>query len=118
MVVVFNKILKGKYINKIIPKNTKNLNHMQIKMYLIVVYDINEKRVNKVCKFLRTYLYWVQNSVFEGDVTNAGFEKIKTRLKKIIDEKEDSIIFFKMPSGKDIDKEILGIERNEISNIL
>ncbi|OIQ05271.1 MAG: CRISPR-associated endonuclease Cas2 [Candidatus Altarchaeum sp. CG2_30_32_3053] len=87
-------------------------------MYLIVVYDINEKRVNKVCKFLRTYLYWIQNSVFEGEVTNANFEKMMVKLKKIIDEKEDSVIFFKMPSEKGMEKEILGVERNEITNIL
>ncbi len=87
-------------------------------MYLVVVYDISEKRVNTVCKFLRTYLYWIQNSVFEGEVTDANFEKIKVELKKIIDEKEDSIIFFKFPSKVNVDKEILGVERNEISNIL
>lgn len=83
-----------------------------------MVYDINEKRVNKVCKFLRTYLYWVQNSVFEGEVTNADFEKIKVRLKKMIIEEEDSIIFFKLPSKINIEKEILGVERNDITNIL
>jgi len=87
-------------------------------MYLVVVYDISEKRVNTVCKFLRTYLYWIQNSVFEGEVTDANFEKIKAELRKIIDEKEDSIIFFKFPSKVNVDKEILGVERNEISNIL
>jgi len=83
-----------------------------------VVYDINEKRVNKVCKFLRTYLYWIQNSVFEGEVTSANFEKIKVRLKKIIREEEDSVIFFKLPSETNMEKEILGVERNEITNIL
>lgn len=87
-------------------------------MYLIVVYDIQEERVNKVCKFLRTYLYWIQNSVFEGEVTESGFEEIKTKLKDIIDENVDSIIFFKLPSSKNIKKEILGKEKNEISNIL
>jgi len=87
-------------------------------MYLVVVYDISEKRVNTVCKFLRTYLYWIQNSVFEGEVTDANFEKIHAKLKKIINEKEDSVIFFKMPSEKNMEKEILGVEKNEISNIL
>ncbi|WP_320410033.1 CRISPR-associated endonuclease Cas2 [Candidatus Kryptonium thompsonii] len=28
-------------------------------MYYIVVYDIAEKRVNKVLKFMRKYLNWV-----------------------------------------------------------
>ena len=35
-------------------------------MYVIVVYDVEEKRVAKVLKYLRSYLNCVQNSVFEG----------------------------------------------------
>ena len=38
-------------------------------MYLIMVYDINEKRVKKVLKIGRKYLDWIQNSVLEGEIT-------------------------------------------------
>ncbi|MCD6434687.1 MAG: CRISPR-associated endonuclease Cas2, partial [Candidatus Diapherotrites archaeon] len=31
-------------------------------MYVLIVYDIGEKRVNKVLKLCRRYLDWVQNS--------------------------------------------------------
>jgi hypothetical protein len=41
-------------------------------MFVIVVYDANEKRVNKFLKTLRKYLTWVQNSVFEGEIEEAG----------------------------------------------
>lgn len=34
-----------------------------------MVYDVNEKRVNKVLKIGRKYLNWVQNSVLEGEIT-------------------------------------------------
>ena len=30
-------------------------------MYVIIVYDVEQKRVQKVCNFLRRYLCWVQN---------------------------------------------------------
>ena len=40
-------------------------------MYVIIVYDIDVKRVAKVCKYLRQHLNWVQNSVFEGGLTKA-----------------------------------------------
>lgn len=46
-------------------------------MYIVVVYDVGVERVNKVKKFLRMHLNWVQNSVFEGEVTLAEFERIK-----------------------------------------
>ena len=71
-------------------------------MYAIIVYDIEEERVNKVCKYLRRYLNWVQNSVFEGDLTKAGIAKVKAGLSQIIDEEKDSIIFFSnVPSQMD-----------------
>ncbi len=31
-------------------------------MYVIIVYDIGEKRVAKVLKLCRQYLQWIQNS--------------------------------------------------------
>ena len=34
-------------------------------MYVVIAYDVNVERVNKVKKFLRKYLNWVQNSLFE-----------------------------------------------------
>ena len=46
----------------------------------ILVYDINEKRVTKVLKTCRKYLYWVQNSVFEGEISPAKLEKLKLDL--------------------------------------
>ena len=38
-------------------------------MYLILVYDVSHNRVAKVCKAMRQRLTWVQNSVFEGEVS-------------------------------------------------
>lgn len=87
-------------------------------MYAIIVYDIKVKRVSKVCKYLRRHLTWVQNSVFEGKVTKAGLAKIKFGLSQIVDEEEDSIIFFVMSSPKWIDRTIMGIDKGRISNLL
>ncbi len=68
------------------------------KMYVIVVYDVNVGRVNKVCKFLRMYLNWVQNSVFEGELTESELVKVEAGLKEIIDKNKIRLqyIFFRM----------------------
>ncbi|WP_413861934.1 CRISPR-associated endonuclease Cas2 [Methanobrevibacter sp. UBA417] len=87
-------------------------------MYLLLVYDIKVERVNKVKSFLRQNLYWVQNSVFEGEVTNSEFEYIKNKLKEIINEEEDSIIIYKLRMPELMDKQILGIEKAPLNNIL
>lgn len=86
-------------------------------MYLVIVYDVNVDRVNKVHKFLKSYLHWQQNSVFEGKVTQSQYNEITTKLKDLIDEDDDSIIIYKFPY-KYLDKKILGIEKNPISFIL
>jgi CRISPR-associated protein Cas2 len=80
-------------------------------MKVIVVYDINEKRVSKVLKTCRKYLYWVQNSVFEGEISPARLEKLKLELKKIIKEEEDSIIIYKFRSEWYTERESMGLKK-------
>jgi CRISPR-associated protein Cas2 len=81
-------------------------------MYVILVYDIEQERIAKVCKFLRRYLHWVQNSVFEGAVTEAKLMEIKQGLKQLIDTETDSVYVYQLRDEKWVDKEILGVERN------
>lgn len=54
-------------------------------MFVILVYDVGQKRVAKALKTCRKYLYWVQNSVFEGDITEANLTKLKIELLNVID---------------------------------
>ena len=80
-------------------------------MNVILVYDINEERVQKVLKTCRKYLHWVQNSVFEGEITEAKLEKLKNELKKIIKEDEDSVIIYIFKIGWYNKKETLGVKK-------
>lgn len=86
-------------------------------MYVIIVYDINVDRVNKVKSFLRQYLFWIQNSVFEGEVTDSEFELIYNGLMEIIDENVDSIIVYKLRMAELLNREVLGIEKSPIEEI-
>lgn len=81
-------------------------------MYVIIVYDIEQKRVAKVCKYLRQYLNWVQNSVFEGEVTDAKFKEITMGLKRRIKSEKDSILFYRMRDKSVMKRETLGVEKN------
>jgi CRISPR-associated protein Cas2 len=87
-------------------------------MYVVIVYDIDVERVNKVNKFLKIYLYWRQNSVFEGELSNSQLEEVKAGLKEIVDENIDSVLIYKFPSKKNFELEVIGIEKNPIENIL
>ena len=59
-----------------------------------MAYDINSKRVAKVLKTSRRYLQWVQNSVFEGELTPGRLNALQNELSAIINQNEDSILFY------------------------
>jgi len=59
-------------------------------VFVILVYDVGEKRVAKALKTARKYLYWVQNSVLEGEISEANLRRLKDELKKLSDENVDS----------------------------
>ncbi len=80
-------------------------------MYLIMVYDIRENRVNKVLKTARKYLNWVQNSVLEGEISDAGLEKLKIELKEVINPEEDSVVLYLMRTMRYTSREVMGIEK-------
>lgn len=87
-------------------------------MYSILVYDMNEKRVGKALKICRKYLNWVQNSVFEGEITYAKLEKLKVELGNLINKKEDSVIIYKMRTDRYTDREIMGLKKGGEETII
>ena len=50
-------------------------------MYIILVYDVNAKRVGKVLKLCRCYLNWIQNSTFEGELTPVKLKELEFKIK-------------------------------------
>ncbi len=87
-------------------------------MYVIIAYDVNVERVNKVKKFLRRYLNWVQNSLFEGELSESDLEEIKLGLNKIINEEEDMIVIYKLRTEKVMNREIIGVDKSQIDEII
>ena len=70
-------------------------------MYIILVYDINleeneGKRVlRNAFKTCKKYLVHIQNSVFEGEISETAMLKLEKELKKYIRKDVDSVIVFK-----------------------
>jgi len=87
-------------------------------MYVIIVYDINVDRVSKVCNFLRRYMTRVQNSVFEGEVTDKQYAEIEYGLKHIINKNEDSIRCYSFRTQDQVRVTSLGIEKADLCNII
>lgn len=68
-------------------------------------------------KLCRKYLNWVQNSVFEGEITKVKLKELLHKTEEIIEE-EDSIIIFSSRSEQWLDKQIIGKERNKLDQFL
>lgn len=92
-------------------------------MYVILVYDIKsdkdgQKVLAKTFKICKKYLTHIQNSVFEGEISDSQFLKLKMELNTVIRDDKDSLIVFKCRSEKWIPKEFLGIKDDKTSNFL
>lgn len=87
-------------------------------MYVIVVYDAEPKRGVKLLKFLRQNLIWVQNSVFEGEVTESGFERIRAGITEIINKEKDCVIYYTFDSRNYTERGVLGSEKNETDSFI
>lgn len=81
-------------------------------MFIIISYDVHEKRVAKVHKILKKYLQWTQNSVFEGEITEGKFKKCMAEVTKKIDEDYDSFYVYRVENPKHISKIIYGQEKD------
>ena len=79
-------------------------------MHVILVYDFGEKRVGKMLRLCRKFLFRIQNSVFEGDISDIKLKELLKKARTFMNKEEDSIILFKYPSSVRIDKEIIGKE--------
>lgn len=87
-------------------------------MYIISVYDIEKKRVAKFLRLFRKYLTWVQNSVFEGELTQAQVQELKIKASKMMNPQKDSIIFYYLGSTKYVNRETIGLEKVDLSNFV
>lgn len=87
-------------------------------MYVILIYDIKQvnnfsrvqKKVFNICK---KYLYHIQNSVFEGELSKSQLIKLKLELKKYIRLNHDSVIIFMSRNNRWMIKEVLTNQKNE-----
>lgn len=87
-------------------------------MYVILVYDMGEKRVAKMLKLCRKYLNWIQNSVFEGEISEVRLKELTLKAEEMMDLETDSLIIFSSRTEKFLNKQVIGKERSSIDNFL
>jgi len=87
-------------------------------MLVLVCYDVStvtaegRRRLKKVATACNAYGMRVQYSVFECDVDPGQWERLRSRLTKIIDPEEDSLLFYFLGSSWERKVEHVGRQRS------
>jgi CRISPR-associated protein Cas2 len=79
---------------------------------------MGQKRVGKMLKLCRRYLNWIQNSVFEGEMTEVQLKELLYEAGSIMKDDEDSLILFKNRDQKWLEKQVIGVERQSTDDFL
>jgi len=92
-------------------------------MYVILVYDICQddngaKVLNQVFKICKKYLHHIQNSVFEGEISESQILSLDMELGKRIRKDLDSVIIFKSRDQKWLEKNFWGKKTDDTSNMI
>lgn len=84
-------------------------------MFVVVSYDIpDDRRRAKVMKTLKDFGRHVQYSVFECDLKREDFQRLRLKLKDLINKDEDNIRFYTLSKEDRRKRQVWGEERTEV----
>ena len=87
-------------------------------MFVIIVYDVQVERIDAVRIYLKRFLNWMQNSVFEGDLTPSELARVKADLSNITNKDKDCIIIYQIRSKDLLDTQVIGTPKSKPSTII
>jgi len=87
-------------------------------MYVIIVYDVQVERIDDLRKYLRRYLEWMQDSVFEGELTPAQLEGVKVGISHRINKEKDHLLIYQVRDRQLLKKHAIGTLKSEPSTII
>ncbi|NJC25695.1 CRISPR-associated endonuclease Cas2 [Neolewinella antarctica] len=87
-------------------------------MYVIAVYDVASERTGKMLRLCRQYLHWIQNSVFEGELSAVRLKELEFEAEQIMDLSYDSLIIFTNTHVHRVEKRIVGVNKQPIDQFL
>ena len=88
-----------------------------IVVYVIAVYDVQADRTRLFRNYLRRFLIHVQNSVFEGEVTEGELERMRSHLDDLLEPGESTIIYT-VSAESYVDRTVFGDDPTEDSQFL
>lgn len=62
-------------------------------MYVVLVYDMEAERTQKMLRLGRRYLTHVQNSVLEGEISEGDLERLRGEIDGLLKAGESAILY-------------------------
>lgn len=87
-------------------------------MFVILVYDTLAERNPIALRTCRKYLHWVQNSVFEGELSAAQYRTLTRELTAQLDTGYDSIRLYTIRTPDFIETHMIGPPLAETGPVL
>lgn len=76
-------------------------------MFVVAVYDVVSERNPRVLRHCRKFLHHVQNSVFEGRLSEAQLREFRGGLSQVLGE-GDRVALYLVPSASSVERVLLG----------
>jgi len=86
-------------------------------MYVIVVYDMEADRTQKMLRLCRRYLTHVQNSVLEGEISEGDLATLKGEIDDLLKAGE-SVVLYELSSDTLLDRTVHGEDPVDESRFL
>lgn len=86
-------------------------------MYVVLVYDMEADRTQKMLKLCRRYLTHVQNSVLEGEISTGDLGTLRGEIEDTLVTGE-SVIVYELSSDTLLDRTVYGDDPTEDSRFL
>ena len=76
-------------------------------MYVVLVYDMEADRTQKMLKLGRRYLTHVQNSVLEGEISEGDLKRLRGEIEDLLQVGE-SVILYELSSDTLLNRTVYG----------
>lgn len=86
-------------------------------MYVIMVYDIEADRTQRMLRLGRRYLTYVQNSGLEGEISAGDLTELRGQIKDIL-KPHESVVLYELSSDTLVDRTVYGDDPAEESRFI
>ncbi|KAB1193633.1 CRISPR-associated endonuclease Cas2 [Haloferax sp. MBLA0076] len=86
-------------------------------MYVVLVYDMEADRTQKMLRLSRRYLTHVQNSVLEGEISAGDLEELRGHIEALLKDGE-SVVLYELSSDSLLNRTVYGEDPTEDSRFI